>query len=66
MGFKIEVDKIEDKKFTLDINGERVFEAEMLSDIVRKIEAHLKLRYLPEPKKLSFMERVSGVVNGKR
>jgi hypothetical protein len=61
---KLQVDKI-DNKFTLDLNGERVFEADKLSEIVRKIEAHLKLRYLPEPTKIGIMERITGVVNGK-
>lgn len=53
-----------DKKYHLHIGPEKVFESEKLSDVVRKIEAYLKLRYLPEPIKLGFMDRIKGVVSG--
>jgi hypothetical protein len=47
----------------LKVDDSVVFEAAKLSDVVRKIEAYAKLRYLPEPVKLNFLERVKGVVN---
>ena len=62
---KTKVEK-KDKNYTLNVDGSLVFEAEKLSDIVRKIEAYLKLRYIPEPVKLGVMERISGVVHGNR
>ena len=63
--FRLDILK-KDNKFFLAVNNEWVFEADKLSDIVRKIEAYSKMRFLPEPTKLSFMERVKGVVgNGK-
>jgi hypothetical protein len=59
---KFEID-LKDKKYSLKVDDSLVFESEKLSDIVRKIEAYAKLRYLPEPIKLGILERVKGVVS---
>lgn len=63
--FNITIDK-KDKIYSLKVNNEGVFESDKLSDIVRKIEAYLKLRYLPEPVKLTLFERISGAVSNGR
>ena len=62
---KFEID-LKEKKYSLKVDDSLVFESEKLSDIVRKIEAYAKLRYIPEPVKLGVMERISGVINGNR
>jgi ASC-1-like (ASCH) protein len=62
---KFEID-LKDKKYSLKVDDRVVFESDKLSDIVRKIEAYAKLRFLPEPVKLGFMERIKGVVDGSR
>jgi hypothetical protein len=59
---KFELNK-EGIKYKLKVDDQDAFESEKLSDIVRKIEAHLKLRYIQEPIKLGFMDRVKGVVS---
>lgn len=60
---KFEIDQ-KDKKFNLKVDDAPVFEADKLSDIVRKIEAYVKLRFLPEPVKLGFMDRVKVMTSG--
>jgi hypothetical protein len=62
---KFEIDKKENK-FILTVDDVVVFESDKLSDIVRKVEAYTKLRFLPEPVKLSLIERFKGVVDGRR
>ena len=63
---KIQIDKLQTNEYVLMVDDAEVFRSLLLSDIVRKIEAYLKLRYLPEPTKISFMDRIRGVVtNGK-
>jgi len=56
-----------EKRFILLVDGTNVFESEKLSAIVLKIEAYLKLRYLPEPEKQKngFLDKISGVINGR-
>jgi hypothetical protein len=63
---RFDVDK-KQGKFILFVDGTNVFEADKLSSIVLKIEAYLKLRYLPEPEKqkAGFLDRISGVINGR-
>ena len=62
---KFEIDKKENK-YILIVDESQVFESDKLSDIVRKIEAYAKLRYLPEPIKLTFLERIKGAVDGRK
>ena len=62
---KFEIDKRENK-YILMVDESKVFESDKLSDIVRKIEAYAKLRYLPEPIKLTFLERIKGAVDGRK